>query len=203
MEKPAWAGAAAPGAAWARTALGIAIGAASLAAAVAACSSSPAAAPAPSSAAASASASAAPAALPTPSVNGATGPDVCSALPAAEVASATGHEVENVVGSQIIGTNACTYQLRVDPSQAFIQVQVAQPGSAASYASFTAVVTAGANPKGSAIAVPGIGQQATGSSAGMAVRTARHDILILNQGSAAGSLSADAQLAKILASHFG
>jgi hypothetical protein len=73
----------------------------------------------------------------------------------------------------------------------------------ASYATFSSVVAAGASPPGSSVGVPGVGRQAVGSSAGVAVQTAKHDILILNQGAAKGSLGADLKLARLLAGRLG
>lgn len=183
----------APEAALGRAAL--TTGAVALAAAgLAACSSSSVPAASSSSPAAS---SAAPAAS---SPAAASGPNVCSILTSAQVASFTGDVVEQVTRSQVGGNSACTYVL----SNSTIQVQVAPHGSSAGYTGFSGLVSAGANPAGSAISVPGLGQQAIASNVGLAVQGAKYAYLVLNaHGRVPSQTASDFKMAKTLVTALG
>jgi hypothetical protein len=156
-------------------------------------SSSPAASPAdPASSPASSPAASSPAA--------ASGPDVCSVLTSAQVASFTRDEVEQVTPGQVGANSACTYVL----SNSAIQVQVAPTGSSAAYDGFSGQVYSGANPAGSAVSVPGLGQQAIASSVGVAVQSAKHAYLVLNaHGQLPSQNAIDFSLAKALVSALG
>jgi hypothetical protein len=92
----------------------------------------------------------------------------------------------------------CTYTL----SNSTIQVQVAPAGSG--YPGFSAQVTNNAEPAGSAIAVPGLGQQSISSSVGVATTTGKYAILVLNAaGQVPGQLSADVSIARAAISGLG
>ena len=192
---------AAPGAAPGRPAL--TISAVALAAAgLAACSSSSAPAtssssPAATPAAAASSPAPAPAAS-SPAVAG--GPDVCSVLTSAQVASFTADQVEQAAPGQVDANPACTYVL----SNSSIQVQVAPPASSAGYSGFSGRVSSGANPPGSAVSVPGLGQQAVASSVGVAVQGAKYAYLVLNlHGQVPGQTAADYKMVRVLLSALG
>jgi hypothetical protein len=172
---------AAPEAALGRVVL--AIGAVALATAgLAACSgkSTPGAGSSPSaSTSASAPASSSAPATSSPAVSasgGLSGPNVCSILTAAQVGSIMGDPVSNTTRSQDGANSACTYAL----VHSTIEVDLAPNGSAANYAGFSGQVSSGASPAGSAIAVPGLGQQALLSSVGVAVRTGQSAFLVRN-----------------------
>lgn len=193
---------AAPEAAPGRAAL--IIGAAALAAAgLAACSSSSAPAASASSPAASPAAPAAPASSPAAAASSpaaASGPDVCSLLSSAQVASFTADQVEQVTPGQVGANSACTYVL----SNSAIQVQVARPGSAAGYSGFSGQVIAGASPPGSAVSVPGLGQEAIASNLGVAVQGAKYAYLVLNaHGQVPGQTAVDYKMARVLLSALG
>jgi hypothetical protein len=193
---------AAPEAALGRAAL--IIGAAALAAAgLAACSSSSAPAASASSPAASPAAPAAPASSPAAAASSpaaASGPDVCSLLSSAQVASFTADQVEQVTPGQVGANSACTYVL----SNSAIQVQVARPGSAAGYSGFSGQVIAGASPPGSAVSVPGLGQEAIASNLGVAVQGAKYAYLVLNaHGQVPGQTAVDYKMARVLLSALG
>jgi hypothetical protein len=196
---------AAPEAAPGRAAL--IIGAAALAAAgLAACSSSSAPAASSSSPAASPASPAAPAApasspaAAASSPAAASGPDVCSLLTSAQVASFTADQVEQVTPGQVGANSACTYVL----SNSAIQVQVARPGSAAGYSGFSGQVIAGASPPGSAVSVPGLGQEAIASNLGVAVQGAKYAYLVLNaHGQVPGQTAVDYKMARVLLSALG
>jgi hypothetical protein len=193
---------AAPEAAPGRAAL--IIGAAALAAAgLAACSSSSAPAASSSSPAASPAAPAAPASSPAAAASSpaaASGPDVCSLLSSAQVASFTADQVEQVTPGQVGANSACTYVL----SNSAIQVQVARPGSAAGYSGFSGQVIAGASPPGSAVSVPGLGQEAIASNLGVAVQGAKYAYLVLNaHGQVPGQTAVDYKMARVLLSALG
>ena len=192
---------AAPEAALGRPALtisAVALAAAGLAgcsssSAPAASSSSPAATPA----AAASSPAPAPAAS-SPAVAG--GPDVCSVLTSAQVASFTADQVEQAAPGQVDANPACTYVL----SNSSIQVQVAPPASSAGYSGFSGRVSSGANPPGSAVSVPGLGQQAVASSVGVAVQGAKYAYLVLNlHGQVPGQTAADYKMVRVLLSALG
>jgi hypothetical protein len=190
---------AAPEAALGRPALtisAVALAAAGLAAcssgsAPAASSSSPAATPA------AAASSPVPAAS-SPAVAG--GPHVCSVLTSAQVASFTADQVEQAAPGQVDANPACTYVL----SNSSIQVQVAPPASSAGYSGFSGRVSSGANPPGSAVSVPGLGQQAVASSVGVAVQGAKYAYLVLNlHGQVPGQTAADYKMVRVLLSALG
>jgi hypothetical protein len=196
---------AAPDAAPGRAAL--TIGAVALATAgLAACSGSsgptassspPAASPATSSPAAPASSSpAAPASPPPGSL------DVCTAVTSAQVGTAMGGAtVETTTGSAVGGNSACTYTLTiVKGDDASVEVVV---GDTTAYAGFSGQVSKAASPPGSVIPVEQLGQQAVGSSVGIAILTPKHAILVLNERAAVGKLTDDISLAKILVAHIG
>jgi hypothetical protein len=191
---------AAPEAALGRPAL--TISAVALAAAgLAACSSSSA--PAASSSSSPAASPAAPASSPAPAASSpaaASGPDVCSVLTSAQVASFTADQVEQVAPGEVDANSACTYVL----SNSAIQVQVAPPASPAGYSGFSGQVSAGANPPDSAVSVPGLGQQAVASSVGVAVQGAKHAYLVLNlHGQVPGQTAADYKMVRVLLSALG
>jgi hypothetical protein len=157
----------------------------------AASSSSPAASPA------------APASSPVPAASSpaaASGPNVCSVLTSAQVASLTADVVEQVTGGQVGANSACTYVL----SNSTIEVQVAPHGSAAGYTGFSGLVSSGANPAGSAVSVPGLGQQAIASNVGVAVQGAKYAYLVLNaHGQVPSQTATDYKMAKILLTALG
>jgi hypothetical protein len=183
----------------------LAISAVALAAAgLAACSSSSAPTAGPSSPAASpaapasSAAPAAPAASSPPAEPG--GPNVCSVLPSAQVAAFTADEVEQVTRGQVGANSACTYVL----SNSTIEVQVAPHGSSAGYPGFSGLVSSGANPAGSAVSVPGLGQQAIASNVGVAVQGAKYAYLVLNaHGQVPSQTASDYKMAKVLLSALG
>jgi hypothetical protein len=191
---------AAPEAAPGRPAL--AISAVALAAAgLAACSGSSAPAASPSAAPASSSA---PASSPAPAASSppaaASGPNVCSLLTSAQVASFTDDVVEQVTRGQVGANSACTYVL----SNSTIEVQVAPHGSSAGYPGFSGLVSSGANPAGSAVSVPGLGQQAVASNVGVAVQGAKYAYLVLNaHGQVSSQTAIDYKMAKVLLSALG
>jgi hypothetical protein len=171
------------------------------AAGLAACSSSSPPKADPSTAPAPVSSSAAPTGTPAPSTSAtspqASGPDVCKAVTGAQVASITKDVLRTTARGQVGANAACTYTL----SNSAIQVQVAP---AAGYADFSAEVSNGAIPAGSAIPVPGLGQQSVSSSFGVATTTGKWAILVVNQqGQVPGQLSADASIAKAAISGLG
>ena len=183
-----------------------AIGAVALTAAgLAACSTSsaPEADPTASSpAASSAPASSAPAgtassAAPSASTQ-VSGPDVCGMVTAATIASITADVVRDTVRGQAGSSAVCTYTL----SDSVIEVEVtAGSRAAAAYSAFSAEVTSGADPSGSAISVPGLGRQAVSSSLGVAAATAQSAILVLNQrGTVPSQLSKDITIARAVIS---
>jgi hypothetical protein len=179
----------------------VALAAAGLAAcsgssAPAASSSSPAATPASSTPAAPVSSS------PTTATSTPAGSlDVCTALTTAQVATAMSATVETTEGSAPGGNSACTYTLTISKGDdASIQVQV---GDGAAYGSFSQFVSSNASPPGSSLPVAQVGQEAVGSSAGIAVLTAKHAILVRNERAAVGKLSDDISLAKILVANLG
>jgi hypothetical protein len=171
---------AAPGAAPGRAA--VTISAVALAVAgLAACSSgstpttatlTPAATSAPATSAAPATSSPAPAG----SSAAASGLNVCSVLTREQVGSLMGEPVFDMVRSNFGAISLCTYSM----VHSTIEVEVAPTGSASDYAGFSGLVTSGANPADSAVAVPGLGQQALLSSFGVAVQTPAHAFLIRN-----------------------
>ena len=185
---------AAPGAAPGRPAL--TISAVALAAAgLAACSSSSAPAASSSSRAATPAAAAS-----SPAPAAASGPDVCSVLTSAQVASFTADQVQQVAPGQVGANPACTYVL----SNSSIQVQVAPPASSAGFSGFSGQVSSGANPPGSTVSVPGLGQQAVASSVGVAVQGAKYAYLVLNlHGQVPGQTAADYKMVKVLLSALG
>ena len=162
----------------------------------AASSPSPSAAPASSSPAAPASSSpAAPASAPPGSL------DVCTAVTTAQVGTAMSATVEATTGSAVGGNSACTYTLTiVKGDDASVEVVV---GDTTAYAGFSGQVSKAASPPGSVISVGQLGQQAVGSSAGIAVLTPKHAILVLNERAAVGKLSSDISLAKSLVANIG
>jgi hypothetical protein len=128
----------------------------------------------------------------------ASGPNVCSILTSAQVGSIMNDPVSHVTRSQDGANSACTYAL----VHSTIEVDVAPSGSAADFAGFSGLVTAGASPAGSAVAVPGLGQHSLLSSAGVAVQTAKHAFLVRNvSGQVANQL--DVQLSKTLITALG
>jgi hypothetical protein len=172
---------------------------------LAACSSSSPPKADPSTAPAPVSSSAAPTGTPAPAGGSASpqasGPDVCSAVTGAKVAAITKDVIRTTARSQLgTGAAACTYTL----SNSTIQVQVAPAGSGAAYADFSALVSNGAIPAGSALPVPGLGQQSVSSSFGVATTTGTWAILVVNQqGQVPGQLSADASIARAAISGLG
>jgi hypothetical protein len=167
------------------------------AAGLAACSSSSPPKAGPSTAPAPVSSSAAPTGTPAPGTSAASpqasGPDVCAIVTSAKIASITKDVVEATARSQVGPSAACTYTL----SNSVIQVQVTSGGSAAAYSGFSTEVTSGADPAGSALAVPGLGQQSISSSVGVAAMTPQFAILVLNQrGTVPGQLSKDVAIAR-------
>jgi hypothetical protein len=165
------------------------------AAGLAACSSSSPPKADPSTAPAPASSSAAPTGSSAPGTSAtspqASGPDVCAAVTGAQVATITKDVLRTAARGQVGTSAACTYTL----SNSSIQVQVAP--AASGYADFSALVTNGAIPAGSAIPVPGLGQQSVSSSFGVATTTGKWAILVVNQqGQVPGQQSADAKIAQ-------
>lgn len=179
----------------------VAVGAVALAAAgLAACSSTGTPSTVSSSPAASGSDPASSAAPASSSPAAASGPDVCSILTSAHVASITADLVEQATRGQVGANSACTYTL----SNSSIQVQVAPASSSAGYAGFSGLVSAGANPAGSAVAVPGLGQQAISSSVGVAAQGAKYAVLVLNNhGQIPNQLRSDVEMAQVLISALG
>ena len=149
-------------------------------------------APATSAPATSASSGTASAASPSASTQ-VSGPDVCSAVPSAKIASITKDVVEGTARGQLGSNATCTYTL----SDSVIQIQVATAASATGYPAFSQQVTSGADPAGSAISVPGLGQESISSSVGVAARSARYAVLVLNQrGTVSNQLSDDVDIAR-------
>jgi hypothetical protein len=191
---------AAPAAARGRAAL--TTGALALAAtALAACSgsSAPSASSSTPTAATSAPAtSAAPATsspAPAGSSGAAAGLNVCSSLTEAQVASITHDVVELSTPTNVGGISACAYAL----SNTIVTAEVAPSGSSVGWTGFSELVSQEAKPAGSATPVPGLGQQAVSSSAGVAVMGTKYDYLILNaKGQAANQLSDDVAMARVL-----
>jgi hypothetical protein len=167
---------------------------------LAACSSSSAPTASSSSPAASSAAPASSSAPAASSPAAASGPNVCSVLTSAQVASFTADEVEQVTRGQVGANSACTYVL----SNSTIQVQVAPHGSSAGYTGFSGLVSSGANPAGSAVSVPGLGQQAIASNVGVAVQGAKYAYLVLNaHGQVPSQTAIDYKMAKVLLSALG
>jgi hypothetical protein len=152
-------------------------------------------------ASASAPASSAAPATSSPAVSASapvSGPNVCSILTSAQVGSIMGDPVSHVTRSQDGANSACTYAL----VHSTIEVDVAPSGSAADFAGFSGLVNSGASPAGSAIAVPGLGQHALLSSAGVAVQTAKHAFLVRNVSGQVGN-QLDVTLSKTLITALG
>jgi len=128
------------------------------------------------------------------------GPDVCSAVTPAQIAAITKDVVEVTVRGQLGSSATCSYTL----SDSVIQVQVTTAAAAAGYPVFSQRVTDGAVPAGSAIAVPGLGEQSMASTVGVTARTARWAVLVLNQrGTVTSQLSDDVAIAKAALSGLG
>jgi hypothetical protein len=109
--------------------------------------------------------------------------------------------VETTTGSVVDGNSACTYILTIlKGDDASVQVVV---GDATAFPGFTGQVSVNASPPGSSLPVGHLGQEAVASSAGVAVLTAKHAILIRNERAAVGKLTNDVSLAKILVAHLG
>jgi hypothetical protein len=192
---------AAPAAAWGRAAL--TTGSVALAAAaLAACSGSsgPGATSSTPAAATSAPATSAAPATSSPAAAGSSGTaagglNVCSSLTEAQVASITHDVVELAAPTNAGGISACAYAL----SNTIVTAQVAPSGSSVGWTGFSELVSQEAKPAGSATPVPGLGQQAVSSSAGVAVMGTKYDYLILNaKGQAANQLSDDVAMARVL-----
>lgn len=185
----------------------LAISAAALATAVlAACSatSAPGTSPAPpaSSPASPASSAAADPATSGPVASAGplkSGADLCSILTSAQVSSITGESVEAAVPMQIEADYSCTYAL----SNSAIQVQVAPGGSMIGYADFSRLVSSRARPAGSAISVPGLGDQSVASSAGVGVKTPGYAILVAGIGQMTGHLGIEVKVARVLVARLG
>jgi hypothetical protein len=109
--------------------------------------------------------------------------------------------VETTTGSAVGGNSACTYTLTIlKGDDAAVQVEV---GDVSAFAGFSALVSSAASPPGSSLPVGQLGQQAVGSSAGVAVLTPKHAILVRNERAAVGKLTDDISLARILVAHIG
>ncbi|HEY6481145.1 MAG TPA: hypothetical protein VIZ00_14020 [Streptosporangiaceae bacterium] len=127
--------------------------------------------------------------------------DACTAVTTAQVGTAMGATVETTTGSVVDGNSACTYILTIlKGDDASVQVVV---GDVTAFPGFTGQVSVNASPPGSSLPVGQLGQEAAASSAGVAVLTAKHAILIRNERAAVGKLSNDVSLAKILVAHLG
>jgi hypothetical protein len=121
--------------------------------------------------------------------------NVCSVLTSAQVASITHDAVELSTPTHEDGISLCAYAL----SNSIFEVEVAPSASAIGWTGFSTLVSSQAKPAGSATSVPGLGQQAISSSAGVAVQGAKYDYLVLSQKSqAASQLSNEVAMAKVL-----
>jgi hypothetical protein len=121
--------------------------------------------------------------------------NVCSVLTSAQVASITHDVVELSTPTNADGVSVCAYAL----SNSIFEVEVAPSASAIGWAGFSTLVSSQAKPAGSATPVPGLGQQAISSSAGLAVQGAKYDYLVFTQkGQAANQLSNEVAMAKVL-----
>jgi hypothetical protein len=194
---------AAPEAALGRAAL--TIGAVALAAAgLAACSSSstPAAGSSPPASTADPASSPAPAASSPSGAAALSGPDACSVLSTAKVASIVGESVGQATRGQAGANSTCSYS--ISDGTISIEVEVAPHGSPDGYSGFSQLVSTGADPAGSAISEPGLGQHALASSYGVAVQGAKYSYLVLNaHGQVNNALGSDLKIARILVTALG